>query len=538
MCTASRWRTVFWCTFALFTLIKLWLAATLSPFGDEAFYWQESRHLAWSYSDVPPLTAWLIAVGEAIFGHSPLAMRAPFLLIGACVPLLAVRFASQLFDERAGWQAGLWIVLMPLTGTLGVLALPDVPLTLATLLALVALERCARNGSMRDWIALGAALAFAWLAHYRAAMLMLTGLVFLLGTARGRTLSSHPGLWLALAIAALGVVPLVLFNAQHGWDALGFQMIDRHPWAFHADALLQPIEQAITVTPLLYLAMLVTLAACVRRAGGGAPWDVLAVAGLVPMLGYFVIGLFADAERFRVHWPLPAYLALAVALPAISRDWAASSLRNGRSIAVLLTAAAALALCAILIVFGYLAATTHVPSTTMLARYKMFPDNFVGWRESGHSVRELLANDPERRIELVADNFMLAAQLDFALDGTRTVYSLDSPLNAKHGRAAQLALWSRDERALRSAGERRVLLVVEETGLRERARVEWLQSLCTKIGDMQPVRRLDLFGGRKRMAFYDGVALSMTEGRAPCDYPPQAPFMGLPGQPIGAGGTQ
>jgi hypothetical protein len=53
---------------ALF-LVKLMLVARLSPFGDEAFYWQESRHLAWGYSDLPPLTAWLIPLGETVAGH-------------------------------------------------------------------------------------------------------------------------------------------------------------------------------------------------------------------------------------------------------------------------------------------------------------------------------------------------------------------------------------------------------------------------------------------------------------------------------------
>lgn len=54
-------------------LVELMLAARLSPFGDEAFYWQESRHLAWGYSDLPPLSAWLIRLGETVAGHGHLA---------------------------------------------------------------------------------------------------------------------------------------------------------------------------------------------------------------------------------------------------------------------------------------------------------------------------------------------------------------------------------------------------------------------------------------------------------------------------------
>ncbi len=42
-----RWRAALLAGFVTLFLIKLMLAATLSPFGDEAFFWQESQHLAW-----------------------------------------------------------------------------------------------------------------------------------------------------------------------------------------------------------------------------------------------------------------------------------------------------------------------------------------------------------------------------------------------------------------------------------------------------------------------------------------------------------
>ncbi|PJA39208.1 MAG: hypothetical protein CO182_09605, partial [Lysobacterales bacterium CG_4_9_14_3_um_filter_62_6] len=62
------------------SLVKLLLAAQLPLFGDEAFYWQESRALAWSYTDVPPLTALLIAFGTTLGGDSLLGLRWLFLV--------------------------------------------------------------------------------------------------------------------------------------------------------------------------------------------------------------------------------------------------------------------------------------------------------------------------------------------------------------------------------------------------------------------------------------------------------------------------
>lgn len=490
-----RWRDAFVTVFVALLAIKLLIACTLSPFGDEAFYWMESRHPAWGYSDLPPLTAWLIRLGEAVAGHSLIGMRWPFLLLGSVLPWLVVWFAREAFDRRAGWQAGLLCLALPLAGSLGVLALPDVPLTVAIMLAMLALLRAMRGHRMSDWVLLGWALAMAWATHYRAAMAMLAGLLLLLVTARGRLQWRRVGLWLALLLASLGLVPLAISNWQQRGAGIAFQLVERNAWQFQADALVQPLEQAVACTPLLYGMLLWAAWACWRRRKEGGPWDLIAVVSLSFIVLYFVLGLFADDLRFRAHWPLPGYLPLLAALPVL---WRTQMQKRGwRCFAWV-----AFALAAIGQVSGmaYLGLAASRDAATALASLKAFPSNFVGWRESADGARELLRDKPA---VLVADNFMLAAELDFQLGAEQPVYSLDSPLNVKHGRAPQLALWHLDENGLRNAhaGES-VLLVVDETALRERARAAWLDTVCTRLVDVQPLKRLDLFAGRKRIAFY------------------------------------
>src|SRR5688500_3989228 len=88
-------RRVFGAVLFVMILLKMALAAELSLFGDEAFYWQESRALAWGYSDVPPLTPWLIRLGTAYLGHSELGVRLPFLVLGTLVPMLVIAWARR-----------------------------------------------------------------------------------------------------------------------------------------------------------------------------------------------------------------------------------------------------------------------------------------------------------------------------------------------------------------------------------------------------------------------------------------------------------
>ncbi len=493
----ARWRAAFVTVFLCLLGMKLVLAATLQPFGDEAFYWQESRHLAWGYSDLPPLTAWLIRLGESIAGHGLLGMRWPFLLLGSLLPWVLVAFGRRAFDARTGWQAGLLCLCLPLAGSLGVMAMPDVPLTVAGAVAMLALLGAMDENRRRDWLLLGIALALCWMSHYRAAMFVIAGVLLFLLTPRGRAQWARGGFWLAILIAVVGLVPLVVSNWQQHGAGVAFQLIERNPWRFHADTLVQPLEQAVTCTPLLYVCLLWVAWRCWRRRGDGGPWDVIALLSLTFLVVYFAAGLFADDQRFRVHWPLPGYLPLLAALPVLLRE---PSVARGWQ----MTAKAGAVLALLVQVAGlfYLGLAAYPAGARWLGAARAIPTSFIGWRESADVTRAQLVDKPAI---LVADNFMMAAELDFQFNGQRAIYTLDSPLNVKYGRAPQVALWGMDETALRHDHPAdSVLLVVDEHALRERERAAWLGSLCARVENLQPVGRLGLFDGRKSVAFYRG----------------------------------
>lgn len=493
----ARYATVaFWAIGLAVAAIKIHAANALALFGDEAFYWQESRQLAWSYTDVPPATAWLIRLGETLFGHSLLGVRSLFLLLGTATVVLVWQLGRRLYGERAGVIAALGWQLLPLGGTLGIMAMPDVPLSFAAVLMLYGLAGALRNWP-RAWLWLGLGLLLAWLSHYRAALLLPGGLALLLFQREGRLLWRRPGLWFAAALGACGLLPLLLFNRSHDWSGLSFQLVERHPWQFHASGLLQPLEQLFIVTPLLYALLLWVLLWAWRRRHDDAVIALLAWAGLAMVLVYFLFGLFGDDLRFRWHWPLQGYvpalllLGLGVTRRHVARGW--------------LLPAYALAGLGLAVALAYLLLAATPAATGLLARYKAFPYNFVGWNEAAAQTRELLAAQPADTV-LVADNFLLAAELDFQFDGAEPLYSLDHPRNVKHGRAPQLALWQRDERGLRQAlAGRRVLLVVEETTGSERERLVWQQGLCRRLEGLQRLQRLSLFDGRKVFSWYSAT---------------------------------
>ena len=81
----QRARRAFWVAWGALVLLRALLGSQLPLLGDEAFYAWEARHLAWAYSDVPPMTAWLIAAGTALAGAGESGVRLGFLALGALI---------------------------------------------------------------------------------------------------------------------------------------------------------------------------------------------------------------------------------------------------------------------------------------------------------------------------------------------------------------------------------------------------------------------------------------------------------------------
>ncbi len=473
----------------LVTLCKCVLAARLPLFVDEAFYWQEGQHPAWAYSDLPALTAWLARMGVELGGHGLLGLRWPFLLIAALLPWWVVKIAQREIGIAHAWHAGMLTLLLPLLGTLGVLALPDVPLAFATVLCLDAGSRLMRGTTWSSALLLATGLAMGGLTHYRFVAVIGVGFVVLLLLPDGRRALRDARVWLAVALGALAWLPLLLWNLDNADAGLRFQLVDRHPWAFHPDGLLFVAIQALLVTPLLLLAM---LRAGIARRGAMQPSGVryLAWSGLLVLLGFFALGFFADSERVSFHWPLPAYLALLPLVPsALSRVSSAWRRATWGLVALGLIAG-----------LGYYAAVASPALRERAADSKAYPSNFAGWDVLARNVEAMRARMPAGT-RLLADNFKIGAELGFALNDPR-IAVLDHPLNQHHGRAPQLALWGLLHVDRSALGDAPLLLIVGATDVSFREQLQRYHDLCAMVGPLPPPTVLNIDRGRQRFLLF------------------------------------
>lgn len=477
---------MFMALWAVVTVIKVLVAAQLPLFVDEAFYWQEGQHLAAAYSDLPGLTAWLTRLGVELIGEHRLGVRLPFLLMGAALPWMVAGIAKRWFGARMGWQAGSLALLMPLSATLGMLAVPDVPMAIAAVLCLDAGARLLRRVDAAGALLLASGLLIGALSHYRFIGVIGVGFIALMVLPEGRRLLRDPRIWIALAVGVLAWVPLMSWNLDHQDAGLKFQIIERHPWTFSSEGLLFLLIQPLVTTPLLFAAMVAVAVSGLRKAQGGfrhLQWRYFALVGAASTALIFVFGFFTDVERISFHWPLPGYLALLVCVPLTLNRWPRLWRRAVWSVAALGLVAA----------MGYYLMVSMPSLREQMAGSKYYPRNFAGWQPLADAVREELADMPDDTT-ILAGSFKVGAELGFRLDNP-SIQVLPHEINDRHGRTAQLAVWG-----LLSDGNRDhpQLLVMAPGDQRYRDLLARFHKVCALVGPLPPPRVVSLDHGYQR----------------------------------------
>ena len=484
---------------AVVVLLKVYLASQLGLFQDEAFYWLESRFLALSYSDIPPLTAWAVRAGTGLLGGDYLGVRLFFLLAGCSTPLLMYWFARPLVGAPDAWKAAGLALALPLMIGVGPLAVADSLLVAIGVAFMGAFERATRTGAIQFWLLSGLLVALGFLCHYRFAPLALAGALYLLLTVAGRAHLRRPGPWLCAVIGLLGLAPVLWFNAVHHQQALSYQFLERHPWAFDSKGFVFMFRQLLLVTPLLFGFLVLTWMRLARGARDGNDrycllwWFATLGAGV-----YFMLSPFMGHGYANYHWPLVGYLPLLVVAPRVLGTAPAWLSRS----TVALAAVASVALALMLLM------QAHTNQLWQRAPGLVFPhnSNFVGWREMADRasvLQQSLGSDL-----VIGDHYGVAAQLMY--HGAPRAYTIDGAKARSDGRALQFRIWSLDEQALAGHGGKSALVVflaAERGKYRPQRRYETLSRLCRLFGSVQASGALELWGGVKVFEYYHAEGL-------------------------------
>jgi 4-amino-4-deoxy-L-arabinose transferase-like glycosyltransferase len=211
---------------ACLTAMRMVYAGMTELRTDEAYYWTWSKENVLSFLDHPPMIAWFIRFGTAIFGDTNFGVRFAGVLAMLVTQLLLADMVRRVTHDI---RAVILALLMPEAalyyGLLMAKVAPDVALIPFAVAMVWALVRLAESGDARWWLlAAGVFAGFALLSKFTVVMLAPAVLAFMLIPDWRRWLTSPYPLF-AVLIAFTLFSPVLIWNAQHDWASFRFQFV-------------------------------------------------------------------------------------------------------------------------------------------------------------------------------------------------------------------------------------------------------------------------------------------------------------------------
>ena len=316
-----RWNIVLLqLVFAYLLALKLWFDLSVSPMGDEAYYWMWGQHLSWSYFDHPPLNGWLQGLVAAIFGWSNLSVRLlTWLTLGGTLWIFWLWSARLSPDDRQSWfwHTAVIYLTIPVIFIMSSFAFHD-----HLLIFFVVASAYVFHGFASDWEAGTATWRRLYLAAFLLGLAVLTkynGIFLGFGFAawivvrpKLRPLLLTPQLWLAALLAVAIQAPVFYWNFTEGMASFRFHLADRPTVNWTRPRVGQVIDylatMAILMSPVLFLSLFRLPFLKPRSANESRA---LGLSSSIYLTSTLAWGLIAAYVYVFFHWNIVAYAGLA-----------------------------------------------------------------------------------------------------------------------------------------------------------------------------------------------------------------------------------
>ncbi|MDP9103887.1 MAG: glycosyltransferase family 39 protein [Pseudomonadota bacterium] len=487
-------------TGAVFALWKLFIAMTGNVIWEEAHFAVLGQRPDLAYPDIPAGWPLLANLCTRLFGWSAAAIRVPGLIIAETIPLAVYWLARAVVSHREALWAALIAIVVPALGMSGTIFYPEEALQIALAVMLGAIIRAMRAERTADvlkfWALAGAAGGIGLFVHFRFVLAGVGVFLFLLDWPGGRRQWLKPGLWLAAAVAMLGLLPGLIYNMREHWPALTYQVANRPSWRFMPGWGVTFLENQIGLaTP----AFLVAFAVAARRAWmqareheDGAAALLLSVAGVIFGL-YAILSLFDS--QVMPHWPFLAYVALAPLVPGVLiRFVDRATTIGGRQLRMGMIAVFG----PVVTVLGALAGTAfeegwaHADKVPAAYRPLLFT-RLEDWTRMQAPVDQAInfawARFPGPRPVIASAGHISALRLEFPGPRGRQVYALDEPYDDFTRFSVIRKAWGLDEAGLKRdhAGGSAVLVLPEPSYLYNTpGEMAFRRRLCGEFADIRP----------------------------------------------------
>jgi len=384
-------------------------------FRDELYFIVCGWHPDWGYVDQPPLAPLLAAGSYSLSGGSLLAFRLLPMLAHAATVAMTAEFARILGGGRfSQWLAGLCILLAPFPLLMGVLLYTDMFQALTWLGLVWVLVRLEQTGDERWWLAFGLIVGFSLETKYAIAFFLVALAIGLVATPHRKSLT-RPWVYLGALVAALMILPNVLWQQSHGWPFLEIAAAAAHgknvampPFAFLGQQFLQ-------IGPLAMVDAL-----CGLWAGAMRPKFATARAVTV---SWFLLVIIFDAGHGKPYYLVPIYPALLAFGAQRIEQWIGNTAARGAALAGVVVAGAfaaplTLPILPVEVLIRYQKAIGVTPSVGERLKTGSLPQYYAdmfGWPQMAKKVAKVYWSLPPKdraRAVFFGNNYGEAAAID------------------------------------------------------------------------------------------------------------------------------
>jgi len=423
------------------TVFRWWYSTHIELVPDEAYYWLWSKHLAASYRDKGPAIAWVIALGNWLFGDTVFGVRFFAVLLSAGTGWQIFSLARRIAGDRTALWCLVLANVIPLFAAGSLLMTIDAISLFSWAWGTNVFWTAIHSRKPWHWIGLGLIVGLGFLAKFTNGLQLVCFGVFLLWSKPHRPLLiSRQTIGMALAFV-LAILPVVWWNVQTGWIHAGaLQSRSGVAHSFH----INPLEllrfiggQLLVLSPLIGVGMIIAVAGTLWRHHTEMPARFL-LSQFLPV--YAVFGFFSLNVAGKENWPAPALLAGMVILTMYWREL--TSKKAGWRWAV----GAALGLSAVMTVLAHNTDYLHLPTRMEPLRRAQ------GWHDFAAHVQR--ARVQCQATLLIGNHYSQAGMMQFYLADHPTTYL---PVQA-YG-SNQFTLWP----SYQAKDHSRVLFVTDKT---------------------------------------------------------------------------
>ncbi|MDD4052159.1 MAG: glycosyltransferase family 39 protein [candidate division Zixibacteria bacterium] len=477
-----------WLIIGFGVLLRLLFMGVLNLLPEEAYYWNYASHLDIGYLDHPPMVGWLIYLSTSVLGRSEFAVRLPAFLGWFLFAFFMYRLTENAVGKGGGKPVLLLLAALPIYMSVGFLMTPDAPLYACWAGALFFLEKALFGQRRSAWYGVGVCLGLGLLSKYTMGLMIAATVMYLLLDKESRHWFRKPQPYLALAIGLVLFLPVLIWNAQHGWASFAFQGSRR--WSGGPEFQLHVLigSMLVLITPLGLYEVMKVLSDFWKNRMAAYKADVLlfrkhlflATFTLVPLAVFIIHSLQGQP---KLNWTGPVWLAV---LPLVAGGISGVGIVGLRNKPLSVSKRWIVTASALLIFyfggFGYLIA--GMPGTPKGSGMK-FP---IAWKVYGDRI-EKIESDLESKtnsepVVIGLDEYWLASEASFYdSDAADDVDNTDAlpEIAGENLVGGNSVMWNSWVPPPSAAGRNGILV----SFAKDRLKQSWVTRHFSKVGEIQ-----------------------------------------------------